>query len=254
MTNLFEEQLAPYRRSLKEHKLYSSINTIEKIQIFTAYHVFAVWDFMSLLKKLQIQLTCVSIPWKPKGFQKASRLINEIVWGEESDIDHNGNPMSHYEMYLNSMSLIESDSHKIKSLIKNWDINLTADKNVENEKLPNFIENFLKFTFKIISLNKPHITSAVFTFGREDLIPDMFIEILKNIKINDKINIQPLIYYFERHIELDSDEHGPLALEMVNDLCGSDKKKWNEALDYSKKAMEMRIKLWDGILKIISKE
>jgi hypothetical protein len=95
---------------------------------------------------------------------------------------------------------------------------------------------------------------AVFTFGREDLIPDMFIEILKNIKINSEINIEPLIYYFERHIELDSDEHGPLALEMVNDLCGSDKKKWNEALEYSKKAMEMRINLWNGILKIITKE
>ena len=35
--------------------------------------------------------------------------------------------------------------------------------------------------------------------------------------------------------ELDSDEHGPLALEMLNDLCGSDKKKLKEALDYSKK-------------------
>jgi len=209
---------------------------------------------MSLLKKLQLQLTCVSIPWKPKGFKKASRLINEIVWGEESDLDHNGNSMSHYEMYLNSMALIKSDSSKIKSLINNWDINLNAEKNIENENLPFFIKNFLKFTFKIISLDKPHITSAVFTFGREDLIPDMFIEILKNIKINSEINIHPLIYYFERHIELDSDEHGPLALEMVNDLCGSDKKKWNEALEYSKKAMEMRINLWNGILKIITKE
>ncbi len=56
------------------------------------------------------------------------------------------------------------------------------------------------------------------------------------------------------NIELDTDEHGPLSLEMVNDLCGSDKNKWYEALDYSKKAMEMRIKLWDGILEIISKK
>ena len=254
MTSLFEEQLTPYRKKLKEHKLYTSIKSINNIQIFTEYHVFAVWDFMSLLKELQRQLTCLSIPWKPKGFPKASRLINEIVWGEESDIDHNGNSMSHFEMYLNSMTLIKSNPHKINSLIKNWDINLSANKNIENEKLPVFIKKFLKFTFKTISLNKPHITSAVFTFGREDLIPEMFIEILKNIKIDNKINIKPLIYYFERHIELDADEHGPLALEMVNDLCGSDKKKWNEALDYSKKAMEMRIKLWDGILKIISKE
>ncbi len=254
MTSLFEEQLAPYRKKLKEHELYTSIKSINNIQLFTEYHVFAVWDFMSLLKELQIQLTCVSIPWKPKGFPKASRLINEIVWDEESDIDHNGISMSHFEMYLNSMTLIKSNPHKINSLIKNWDINLSANKNIENEKLPVFIKNFLKFTFKTISLKKPHITSAVFTFGREDLIPDMFIEILKNIKIDNKINIKPLIYYFERHIELDTDEHGPLALEMVNDLCGSDKNKWYEALDYSKKAMEMRIKLWDGILEIISKK
>ena len=254
MINLFEEELAPYRKELKEHELYSSIKSIENIQVFTKYHVFAVWDFMSLLKKLQLQLTCVSIPWKPKGFHKASRLINEIVWGEESDIDHKGNPMSHYEMYLNSMSLIESDSHKIKSLIKNWDINLTADKNVENEKLPDFIENFLKFTFKIISLNKPHITSAVFTFGREDLIPDMFIEIIKNLKSSQNNNLDDLVYYFERHIEVDADEHGPLALEMIKQLCGENEKKWDEALHYSKKALEYRIKLWDGIFESIQKQ
>ena len=110
----------------------------------------------------------------------------------------------------------------------------------------------IKFTFNIISLNRPYVTSAVFTFGREDLIPDMFIEILKNIKEEDRVNIYPLIYYFERHIEVDSDEHGPLALEMVSELCGDNENRWNEAKIYSKKAMEMRIKLWDGIYSMIN--
>ncbi len=58
MINLFEQELTPYRKKLKEHELYSSIKSIENIQVFTEYHVFAVWDFMSLLKKLQLQLTC----------------------------------------------------------------------------------------------------------------------------------------------------------------------------------------------------
>lgn len=252
MNNIIEKELIPLREKLKNHKLYSQIKSLNDIQVFTEFHVFAVWDFMSLLKALQTKLTCTTIPWKPKGFPKASRLINEIVWGEESDIDYDGKAMSHFEMYLNAMNHIQSDISKIKSFLSNWDNKFSATENIENEKLPKFVSDFLKFTFEVISLNKDYVTAAVFTFGREDLIPDMFIEILKNIKEEDRVNIYPLIYYFERHIEVDSDEHGPLALEMVSELCGHNETKWNEAKIYSKKAMEMRIKLWDGIYSMIN--
>ena len=252
MTNIIEKELFPLREKLKNHKLYSKIKSLTDIQVFTEFHVFAVWDFMSLLKALQRKLTCVTIPWKPKGFPKASRLINEIVWGEESDIDHDGKAMSHFEMYLNAMNDIQSDLSKVKSFLSNWDNKISPTENIEKEKLPKFVSDFLKFTFEVISLNKEHVTAAVFTFGREDLIPDMFIEILKNIKEEDRVNIYPLIYYFERHIEVDSDEHGPLALEMVSELCGDNENRWDEAKIYSKKAMEMRIKLWDGIYSMLN--
>ena len=120
MTNIIEKELFPLREKLKNHKLYSKIKSLTDIQVFTEFHVFAVWDLMSLLKALQRELTCVPIPWKPKGFPKASRLINEIVWGEESDIDHDGKAMSHFEMYLNAMNDIQSDLSKVKSFLSNW--------------------------------------------------------------------------------------------------------------------------------------
>ena len=150
------------------------------------------------------------------------------------------------------MNQIQSNSSKIKSFLSNWDNKISPTENIEKTELPKFISDFLKFTFEVISLEKEHISAAVFTFGREDLIPEMFIEILKNIKKEDKTNISPLIYYFERHIEVDSDEHGPMALEMVSELCGDNEAKWNEAKIYSKRAMEMRIDLWDGIYSMIN--
>ena len=76
----------------------------------------------------------------------------------------------------------------------------------------------------------------------------MFTEILKNFqsKFPDS-NLDKLIYYFERHIELDADEHGPMAMTMITELCGEDPKKWSEVEAVSILALEKRIGLWDAI-------
>jgi pyrroloquinoline quinone (PQQ) biosynthesis protein C len=217
-------------------------------------HIFAVWDFMSLLKQLQNLLSCNQVPWRPSGHPAASRLINEIVWGEESDINRKGEPMSHFEMYLEAMESLGANPKEMYRIIEQ----LRSGKNIEfileNNSIPQHIKEFMSFTFEVVKTDQPHIIAAVFTFGREDLIPDMFIEIIKNLKKSNKENLEDLIYYFERHIEVDADEHGPLALEMIQQLCGNDTSKWDEALDYSKKALELRIGLWGGILNEIQKQ
>ena len=51
----------------------------------------------------------------------------------------------------------------------------------------------------------------------------------------------------DRHIEIDGDTHGPLALEMMHELCRDDIKKWTEALKIGEQSLKYRIKLWDSI-------
>ena len=249
MTNIqrLEKSLSKTRSRLISHPLYNQLDTKKKLTSFMEIHVFAVWDFMSLIKALQRNLTCIDVPWVPNSNNFSGRLVNEIVLAEESDVDLNNNPKSHFELYLESMKDIGADLSLINKFIKTISLNKSYEKTINDIEIPKEIKEFMDFTFKIIRSNKNHLIASVFTFGREDLIPDMFIEIVKKLSQENSIKTESLIYYLERHIEIDADEHGPMALKMIQELCGGDENKWNEAIIVSEKALKMRIKLWDHI-------
>lgn len=247
-----EKSLESTRNKLINHNLYSNLNSKTKLIKFMETHVYAVWDFMSLIKALQRNLTCVDIPWTPNKNNLAGRLVNEIVLAEESDIDLEGNAKSHFELYKESMKEIGASTTTIDLFTEKVEKYKSYKDAIDEIKIDKIVKEFMDFTFEIINSNKNHVIASVFTFGREDLIPDMFIEIVKKLSSNNEINAKNLIYYLERHIEVDADEHGPMALKMIEELCKDDQKKWEEAKKYSLNALEMRIKLWDHINETIS--
>jgi len=253
MIDRIENEIETLKVQLINHSLYKMMESQEDLQIFMEHHVYAVWDFMSLVKKLQLDLTSTTLPWVPSATPSAGRLINEIVWGEETDINKDGVPMSHFEMYLESMNQVGASTQAMKHFLSTLHTSPTIQHHIESAELPSYIKEFLKFTFEVIESNKTHVVAAVFTFGREDLIPDMFIEMIRNINNNSNLDLSHLIYYLERHIEVDAGEHGPMALKMIQELCGDDPVKWEEALVASKAALNHRIALWDGIADLILK-
>ena len=247
MIDRLKTEISIYRDQLITHPIYENINSIFNLKQFMEFHVYAVWDFMSLVKKLQLDLTTTSLPWQPPANNSAARLINEIVWGEETDLDKKGNSVSHFEMYLNAMRQVDAKTQGIEDLLSRLQQGNDIFSAINQAELPPHVADFLRFTFEIIEEGKTHKIAAVFTFGREDLIPDMFISMIKRMNRDNDQNFDQVIYYFERHIEVDGDSHGPMALEMIKSLCGTDPIKWNEAISASKTALQRRIALWDGI-------
>ena len=243
--------LDEYRSVLVNHSLYNKINSIEAIQQFMETHVFAVWDFMSLLKRLQIELTCASIPWVPVGNPITRRLINEIVFGEESDVDQNGQAVSHFELYLRAMEDIGANTSAITTYIDQLEQGEKWENALVNSGASQAAVKFVRNTLDCVENAPIHVVAGVFTYGREDLIPDMFISIVRELSEKGHSGAQTLMYYLERHIEIDGDEHGPMALQMIEELCEGDSIKKQESIHAAKQALESRIELWDAIAETI---
>ena len=240
------------KEQLLHHSLYDKVKTIDDLQFFLENHVYAVWDFMSLLKALQSKLTCTTTPWFATENTETRYLINEIVLAEESDLTIDGKRQSHFEMYLDAMKDCGADTNGIHSFLYQVSSLQNIFVAIKQSNLHPNIKAFLDFTFRVIEEGRTHEIAAAFTFGREDLIPSMFTEILKNFQANfPETDLNKLIYYFERHIELDADEHGPMAMQMITELCGNDSKKWNEVTEISIQALEKRIELWNAIEEMI---
>lgn len=248
MIKEINERLEPLTSQLINHSLYQKINTTEQLQIFMEHHVFAVWDFMSLLTALQERLTKTTNPWLPVGEPETRYLINEIVLAEETDINKNGQRQSHFEMYLDAMNAAGANKSKIEDFLLQVTHGTDIFLIIAASKLPISIKQFLKHTFEVVYSREPHKIASAFTFGREGLIPDMFASIIEKVQKNfPEDDLSLFKYYFDRHIELDADEHGPMAFKMVEDLCGKDELKWEEAALTAEKSLKSRLELWNGI-------
>jgi hypothetical protein len=220
---------------------------VTHIRTFMESHVFAVWDFMSLLKTLQQGLTCMQVPWRPASNPRTARLINEIVLGEETDIDLNGSAISHFELYLNAMAEVGADASRLHELLAMvTDLHVTPNA-IAAAQLSKTEKAFLSFTFQIISTGEMHKVASAFTFGREGIIPEMFLQIVSGPDGQGVHRYPQLTYYLKRHIEVDGEEHGPMAMEMIEELCMDDDRKWQDVLDVARAALQHRIALWDEV-------
>lgn len=245
MTHL-EQLLNEKKSELSRHPIFAEIDSLAVLRRFMETHVFAVWDFMSLTKRLQQELTCIQLPWLPPRDPKAARLINEIVLGEESDdrLDHGH--YSHFELYLDAMREVGARTDSIECFValqrEGLDHHSALRQAGASEAARHFVEQTLD-----VALNAPaHAVAAAFLHGRESVIPTMFQRILDDWGITGS-QAPTFRYYLQRHIEVDSEDHGPAATQLLKRLVAGDAQREREVHEAAIAAVESRIAFWDRL-------
>ena len=251
--------LADCRERLVRHRIYGLVNSAARLRRFMESHVFAVWDFQSLLKAMQRRLTCTTIPWVPTPDPEARRLVNEIVLDEESDELPEGGAASHFELYLEGMRAAGADTGPIDRMIEALrtakapqvgqpaaTVGEVVAEAMRTAGAPQAAQAFVRESFAVIEQGSTHGIVAAFTYGREDVIPDMFRSLVSSLASRDPAWAR-FHWYLERHIEADDEKHAPVCRRIMARLCGDDPAKWAEASAIARQCIEARIALWDAI-------
>jgi hypothetical protein len=156
-------------------------------------------------------------------------------------------------MYVAAMEEIGADTSAILNFLELVKSGESVDRAFERIDAPPTVRDLVSFTINLAMSGEPHVKAAVFTFGREDLIPDMFIALIRDLSAHsNNDDFASFKYYLERHIDLDGGEHSNLAKQMTALLCGEDAEKWEEAEAAVKRALQLRSGMWDGVLKDLS--
>lgn len=243
-------EIRQLRAGLETHPVFSALKGPEQLRAFMQIHVFAVWDFMSLVKRLQNELTCTRIPWMPPANPEAARLINDIVLGEESDIGADGRPASHLDLYLGAMREVGADTRVFDRFLDALREGEMLSVALADEEIPWFVREFVGRTLDTALNGNRLQVMASFLYGRENVIPSMFQGLL------DSWSIQPaeapqFVYYLERHIELDADSHGPAAARLIGAELERNPFGLEAARMAASEALHARHQLWDGTWEVL---
>jgi hypothetical protein len=249
MSKQVRDHLVTLRARLLDHPIYAEVASVEDLKRFMEDHVFAVWDFMSLLKRLQQDLTCTKVPWFPADNARAARLINDIVIGEETDVDPDGSYVSHLDLYLRAMAEVGANTRQFETFRSLAGVT-SVEAGMVRTGVPPHVRTFVAHTMTLAQSGSTEEVLAAFFFGREDIIPEMFSRLQKTLPgmKHDKNRLRHFSYYIERHIELDGDSHGPMGKELLDSLVADSPQRNERALRAACNSIQARIELWNGTL------
>ena len=250
-TDRITQQLLPLIEKIKHHSLYDRIGSITHLRIFMEHHVFAVYDFMCLLKELHRRIVCTQAPWFPPQDAYCAHLIAQILVEEEGDLAEDQiHYLCHFDLYLAAMKKIGANTQPIQDFLHLLTSGSGLTESAIIVGLPKSVQQFINTTFSFFD-SETHALASAFVYGREAITPSLFTPLVQRLgqsfNTKEKNSVSTLLYYLNRHIELDHADHFPKALQMLKNLAGEDERKWTDILLVASRALQARLKFLTSI-------
>lgn len=239
------DALEQRRTAITMHPVYSQLSDVQAVRCFMEHHVFAVWDFMSLVAALRDALTCGRPPWRPVGSAEVRRFVNELAIGEESDEHPDGGYISHFELYLEAMAVAGADTGPIEAFLAGLERGEPVPTALHGCGAAPGATRFVERTWSLVESSDLASVVGSFAFGRESLIPAMFGSLRALGSRQPELGL--FCWYLDRHIDLDGDEHTPLAFKLVVNVCGDDEDAWTRCRDAARISLDSREALWESV-------
>ncbi len=238
--------IQPLAAAVNQHPVFAAINSIPRLCRFAQIHVYAVWDFMCLLKALQRQLSSPALLWTPPSNHLGCHLVNTLLAEEESDVFQEKQYLSHFELYLRAMQECGADIGSISTFITHIRQQQSLHTAFSYSGVPLPAQHFVTDTFAIIAKNSHHMAASL-AFAREHITSGMFSNLLHHLNPADRPSLNSFIQYFQRHIELDGGKHSHQSQLLVADLCGDDENKWREVTETAVFSLQSRLRLLNEV-------
>ena len=224
-------------QKLSHHEVYSKVTSRAQISCFMSYHIFAVWNFIKLLKSLQIK---TSIALRSQALECSGEtrdLIGKIVFAEESELYPYGQPTEYFAVYLGAISELEVNSNFL------WTF-LTSKHSLQSLK-PG-IQELVGYNLTLAETGTIGEIAAAFFCGREPVSYQLFTSIIKILKQDGK-ECPNLINYTEKLNQENSRQVGTLVLKLLDYFCKDETDKVF-ALQAGLEALNLREQLWNYAL------
>jgi radical SAM protein with 4Fe4S-binding SPASM domain len=224
------------REAVVSHGVYAAASSPAVLRAFMESHVFAVWDFLALLRRLRGEIS------QPAS----SGYLEEVLRAEESDLWEDGRSASHLDRYLEAMEEVGADTALFRAFQSRLAAGDAPDVALEAVGAPWPVRHFVSDTLSWASNGDLAEVAAVYLYSREDVLPEIYQRLLTVCEGQGEAS--RLVEYLERHLARYGEDTASQAKHIMDQITGQDPKVWDRAALAAERALLARKALWDGIL------